>query len=79
MKCKLKEKELDFIVFDPLKIKELYDFVDFDKTESHSLQIMLPTKHGMRNVYKGDYIINKTGFYEILTEEEFNIKYNICG
>lgn len=79
MKCKLKEIELDYIIYDPLKIKELYDFVGFEKTDSHQSQLMLPTKYGMRNVYEGNYIIDKTWFYEILTEEEFNIKYNICG
>lgn len=77
MKCKTIPKEFEYRIYNPKNIFDLYNFVPYEVIKHHKVQMMLPTKKGLVNLYEGDYIIKDGDFYNIYTKEEFFNEYTI--
>ena len=77
MKCKTIPKEFEYRIYNPKNIFDLYNFIPYEIIKYHKVQMMLPTKKGLVNLYEGNYIVKDGDFYNIYTKEEFFNEYTI--
>lgn len=75
MKCKNRQREFEYRVYNPNNIYDLYNFIPHDIIKHHKTQMMVPTEGGLKNVNYGDFIVKEGDFYKIYTENEFNEQY----
>ena len=77
MKCKTIPKEFEYRIYNPKNIFDLYNFIPYEIIKYNKVQMMLPTKKGLVNLYEGNYIVKDGDFYNIYTKEEFFNEYTI--
>ena len=77
MKCKTIPKEFEYRIYNPKNIFDLYNFIPYEIIKHHKLQMMLPTKQGLVNLYEGNYIVKDDTEVFVLTEESFNKLYEV--
>ena len=77
MKCRTIPKEFEYRIYNPKNIFDLYNFIPYEIIKYHKVQMMLPTKQGLVNLYEGNYIVKDGDFYNIYTKEEFFNEYTI--